>query len=34
MDIQAIINDLDLNDDELLMLQDLLTQDEIDDLEW
>ena len=34
MDIKAIIDDFDLSDDELLTLQDLLTQDEIDDLEW
>ena len=34
MDIQAIIDDFDLSDDEMLTLQDLLTQDEIDDLEW
>lgn len=34
MDIQAIIDDFDLNDDELLMLQDMLTQDEIDAIEW
>ena len=34
MDIKAIIDDFDLSDDEMLMLQDLLTQDEIDDLEW
>lgn len=34
MDIQAIIDDFDLNDDELMMLQDILTQDEIDEIEW
>ena len=34
MDIDAILNDFDLDDDEMLMLQDLLTQDEIDKIEW
>ena len=34
MDILAIINDFDLDDDEILLLQDLLTQDEIDLIEW
>lgn len=34
MDIDAILNDFDLDDDEMLMLQDLLTQDEIDGIEW
>ena len=34
MDIKAIIQDFDLNDDELLLLQDMLTQDEIDEIEW
>lgn len=34
MDIMAIIRDFDLSDDELLTLQDLLTQEEIDDIEW
>lgn len=34
MDILSIINDFDLDDDEILLLQDLLTQDEIDAVEW
>lgn len=34
MDILAIINDFDLDDDEILLLQDLLTQDEVDSIEW
>lgn len=34
MDILSIINDFDLDDDEILLLQDLLTQDEIDSIEW
>lgn len=34
MDILAIINDFNLDDDEILLLQDLLTQDEIDSIEW
>ena len=34
MDIDAIIRDFDLDDDEILLLQDLLTQDEIDAIEW
>lgn len=34
MDILAIINDFDLTDDEMLILQDLMTQDEINKIEW
>lgn len=34
MDILSIINDFDLDDDEILLLQDLLTQDEVDSIEW
>lgn len=34
MDIKAIIQDFDLDDDELLLLQDILNQDEIDEIEW
>lgn len=34
MDILSIINDFELDDDEILLLQDLLTQDEIDSIEW
>lgn len=34
MDIQAIIDDFELNDNELLLLQDMLNQDEIDEIEW
>lgn len=34
MDWQAIINDFDLDDDELLIIQDLMTQDEIDKIDW
>lgn len=34
MDWEAIINDFDLDDDELLIIQDLMTQDEIDKIDW
>lgn len=34
MDFEAIIRDFDLDDDELLILQDLMTQDEIDGIDW
>ena len=34
MDWQAIINDFDLDDDELLIIQDLMTQDELDEIDW
>ena len=34
MDVKAIIDDFNLNDDEILLLQDMLTQDEIDEIEW
>ena len=34
MDWKAIINDFDLDDDELLIIQDLMTQDEIDEIDW
>ena len=34
MDILAIINDFDLDDDEILLLQDMLSQDEVDSIEW
>ena len=34
MDWEAIINDFELDDDELLIIQDLMTQDEIDEIDW
>lgn len=34
MDILAIINDFDLDDEEILLLQDMMTQDEVDSIEW
>ena len=34
MDWNAIINDFELDDDELLIIQDLMTQDELDEIDW
>ena len=34
MDILAIINDFDLDDEEILLLQDMMSQDEVDSIEW
>lgn len=34
MDWKAIIEDFELDDDELLIIQDLMTQDEIDEIDW
>lgn len=34
MDWKAIIEDFQLEDDELLIIQDLMTQDEIDSIDW